>query len=65
MVVFRNQRVEIDGGRSSPRTFEGGRFQVLSAPVHWPTADLLALKPTWSPEVVGQSDLELGFGSHE
>ena len=32
LVVFRNQRVEMDSGRSSPRTFEGSRFQVLSPP---------------------------------
>ena len=33
MVVFRNQRVGIDGGRSSPRIFKGGPISCLKRPV--------------------------------
>ena len=32
MLVFRNQRVEIDSFRSSPRTFEGGPISSLKRP---------------------------------
>jgi hypothetical protein len=40
VVVFRDQRVEMDSGRPFPRTLEGGgRFHVLSAPLLLSTVD--------------------------
>ena len=43
MLVFRNQRVEIDSFRSSPRTFEGGPISSLKRPRPFEMRDVLVL----------------------